>query len=102
MFLFHDSKEAIQIFQARHIAHDRRNVFLNERGGLFQLFLSAPVNGDEKPTLHGGVVRARGTNPVLRIGFGITGRKTERVSGVSEGARRASADAPDTTRFREG
>jgi hypothetical protein len=52
MFLFHDSKEAVQIFQARHIAHDRRNVSLNERGGLFQLFLSAPSDYDMRTFIH--------------------------------------------------
>ena len=34
MLLFHDGIKAVQIFQARHVAHDRRNVFLDEGRGL--------------------------------------------------------------------
>ncbi len=52
MFLFHDSIEPVQIFQARHIAHDRRDVFLDERGGLLQLILSSPSDDDVRTFIH--------------------------------------------------
>src|SRR3984893_3238791 len=42
MFLFHNGIEAIQIFQPRHVACDRRNVSFDEGCGLLQLFLSSP------------------------------------------------------------
>src|SRR3978361_1391626 len=40
MFLFHGGIEPVQIFQARHVAHDRRNIALDEGCGLLQLSLS--------------------------------------------------------------
>src|SRR6266702_3968549 len=42
MFFFHDGIEPVQIFQARDVAHDRRNLSLDEGCGLLQLFLSTP------------------------------------------------------------
>src|SRR6202171_4768901 len=52
MFLFHDGIEPVQIFQARHIAHDRRNVSLDEGCGLLQLFLSSPSDHDVRTFFH--------------------------------------------------
>src|ERR1700678_852191 len=52
MFVFHDSIEPVQIFQARHIAHDRRNVSLDEGCGLLQLFLSSPSDHDVRTFFH--------------------------------------------------
>src|ERR1700693_5866820 len=52
MFLFHDSIEPVQIFQARHVAHDRRNVPLDEGCGLLQLFLSSPSDHDVRTFIH--------------------------------------------------
>src|SRR3954470_22883906 len=46
MFLFHNGIEPIQIFQARHVARDRRNITLDEGCGLLQLFLSSPGDYD--------------------------------------------------------
>src|ERR1700685_269787 len=42
LFLFHNGIKAIQIFQARYVACDRRNVSLDEGCGLLQLILSSP------------------------------------------------------------
>src|ERR1035437_8997009 len=52
MFLFHDGIEPVQIFQARHVAHDRRNVSLDEGCGLLQLFLSSPSDHDVCTLFH--------------------------------------------------
>src|ERR1700722_1987423 len=52
MFLFHDGIEPVQIFQARHVAHDRRNVSLDEGRGLLQLFLSSPSDHDVRTFFH--------------------------------------------------
>src|ERR1019366_2012590 len=52
MFLFHDGIEPVQIFQARHVAHDRRNVSLDEGCGLLQLFLSSPSDHDVRTFFH--------------------------------------------------
>jgi hypothetical protein len=52
MFLFHDGVEPVQIFQARHVAHDRRNVSLDEGCGLLQLFLSSPGDHDVRTFFH--------------------------------------------------
>ena len=42
MLLFHDGVEPIQIFQARHVAHDRRDVFPDKGCGILRaLFLFA-------------------------------------------------------------
>ena len=38
VFLFHDGVEPVQIVKARHVAHDCRNVFLDEGFGLFSSF----------------------------------------------------------------
>ena len=46
MFLLHDGIEPVQIFQTRHVAHDRRNVSIDEACGLLQLFLSSPGDHD--------------------------------------------------------
>src|SRR5882672_3487927 len=52
MFLFHDSIEPVQIFQARDVAHDRRNVSLDEGCGLLRLFLSSPNDHDVRTFFH--------------------------------------------------
>src|ERR1700681_1255087 len=52
MFLFHGGVEPVQILQARHIAHDRRNVSLDEGCGLLQLFLSSPSDHDVGTFFH--------------------------------------------------
>jgi len=52
MFLFHDGIEPVQIFQVRHVAHDLRNVSLDEGCGLFQLFLSSPSDHDVSTFFH--------------------------------------------------
>ncbi|ESX97297.1 hypothetical protein X754_03000 [Mesorhizobium sp. LNJC403B00] len=44
----YDGIEAIQIFQERHVTHDRRNAFHDEGCGLVQLFLSSPGNHDAR------------------------------------------------------
>ena len=62
MFLFHDGIEPIQIFQARHVAHDRRNVSLDEGCGLLQLFLSSPSDHDVRTFFHEALGRGQ-TNP---------------------------------------
>ena len=41
MFLFHDSIEPVQIFQARHVARDRRDISPDKGCGLLELFLSS-------------------------------------------------------------
>src|ERR1019366_5145177 len=46
------SIEPVQIFQARHVAHDRRNVSLDEGCGLLQLFLSSPSDHDVRTFFH--------------------------------------------------
>src|SRR5580700_5395904 len=50
MFLFHDGIEPVQIFQARNVAHDRRNVCLDRGCGLLQLFLSSSCDHDVAPS----------------------------------------------------
>src|SRR3984885_13046532 len=52
MLLFHDGIEPVQIFQARHVAHDRRNVSLDEGCRLLELFLSAPSDHDVRTFFH--------------------------------------------------
>src|ERR1700721_1011097 len=52
MFLFHDSIEPVQIFQARDVAHDRRHVSLDEGWGLLQLFLPSPPENDVRTFFH--------------------------------------------------
>jgi hypothetical protein len=52
MFLFHDGIEPVQIFQARHVACDRRNVSLDEGCGLFQLLLSSASDYDVRAFFH--------------------------------------------------
>jgi hypothetical protein len=58
------------------------------------------VNGCEKPTLNGGVnQRYEWSRSAERFGNGLR-EDREALPGASEGARRASADAPDAARFR--
>src|ERR1700760_994995 len=52
MFLFHNRVEPVQIFQARHVAHHRRNVCFDRGCGLFQLFLSSPCDHDGGAFVH--------------------------------------------------
>src|ERR1700677_1754651 len=52
MLLFHDGIEPVQIFQARHVAHDRRNVSLDEGCRLLQLFLLSPSDHDVRTFFH--------------------------------------------------
>jgi len=52
MFLFHDGIEPVQIFQARHVARDRRNVSPDKGYGFFKLFLSSPSNYDVRTLFH--------------------------------------------------
>ena len=52
MLLFHDSIEPVQIFQARHVARDRRNVSPDKGCGLFQLFLSSASDHDMRTFFH--------------------------------------------------
>jgi hypothetical protein len=52
MFLFHDGIEPVQIFQARHVAHDRRNVSIDEACGLLQFFLPSPGDNDVRTFFH--------------------------------------------------
>jgi hypothetical protein len=52
MFLFHDGIEPVQIFQARHVTHDRRNVSLHEGSRLLQLFLSSASDHDVRTFFH--------------------------------------------------
>src|SRR5580698_5425413 len=59
MFLFHDSKEAVQIFQTRHVAHDRRNVSLDGGGGLLELFLPSPGDHDVRTFFHEALGRGQ-------------------------------------------
>src|SRR5476649_667618 len=42
----------VQIFQARHVAHDRRNVSLDEGCGFLQLLLSSPSDHDVGTFFH--------------------------------------------------
>ena len=62
MFLSHEGIEPVQIFQARHVAHDRRNVSLDEGCGLLQLFLSAPSDHDVRTFFHEALGRGQ-ANP---------------------------------------
>src|SRR6202142_2311465 len=59
MFLFHDGIEPVQIFQARHVAHDCRNVFLDGGGSLLQLFLSSPCDHDVGAFVHEALGRGQ-------------------------------------------
>ena len=59
MFLFHDGIEPVQIFQARHVAHDRRNVSLDEGCGLFQLLLSSSGDHDVRAFFHEALGRGQ-------------------------------------------
>src|ERR1035438_5372967 len=52
MLLFHDGIEPVQIFQARHVAHDRRKVFLDEGCRPLQLFLLSPSDHDVRTFFH--------------------------------------------------
>src|ERR1700691_3922030 len=52
MFLFHDGIKPVQIFQARHVAHDHRNVSLDEGSSLLQLFLPSPSDHDVRTFFH--------------------------------------------------
>src|SRR5512140_2150265 len=52
MLLFHDGIEPVQIFQARHVAHDRRKVSLDDGCRLLQLFLSSPSDHDVRTFFH--------------------------------------------------
>ena len=46
MFLLHDGIKPVQILQARHVAHDRRNVSRNGGRGLLQFLLSSSGDHD--------------------------------------------------------
>src|ERR1700677_1163068 len=59
MFLFHDGIEPIEIFQARHAAHDRRNVSLDECWGLLQLFPASPSDHDVRAFFHEALGRGQ-------------------------------------------
>src|SRR4051812_26883297 len=52
MFLFHDGIEPVQIFQARHVAHHRRNVTVDEGCGLLQFLLSSSSDHDVSTFFH--------------------------------------------------
>src|SRR5579884_1809379 len=52
MFLFHDGIEPVQIFQARYVTHDGRNVSLDEGSRLLQLFLSSASDHDVRTFFH--------------------------------------------------
>jgi hypothetical protein len=52
VFLLHDGIEPIQIFQTRHVAHDRRNVFRDEGRGVLQLFFASPGDHDVRAFVH--------------------------------------------------
>src|ERR1700683_4836990 len=52
MFLFHDGIEPVQIFQARHVAHDRRDISPDKGCGLFQFFLSSASDHDVRAFFH--------------------------------------------------
>src|SRR5215475_10992119 len=52
MLLFHNGIEPVQIFQARYVARDRRDVSPDKGCGLFQLFLSSASDHDVGTFFH--------------------------------------------------
>ena len=64
MFLFHDGIEPVQIFQARHVACDRRNVSPDKGCSFFKLFLSSPSDHDVRTFFHEALGRGQ-ANPCL-------------------------------------
>jgi hypothetical protein len=52
MFLFHDGIEPVQIFQARHVTRDRRNVSPDKGCSFFKVFLSSAGDHDVRAFFH--------------------------------------------------
>jgi hypothetical protein len=52
VLLFHNSIELVQIFQARHVARDRRNVSPDKGCSFFQVFLSSASDHDVRTFFH--------------------------------------------------
>src|SRR3546814_227993 len=59
MLLLHGRVEPIQIFQARYVAYDRRNVSSDEGCGRLQLFLSSPGDHDMRAFFHEALGRGQ-------------------------------------------
>src|ERR1700683_5517043 len=52
MFLFHRDKEPVQIFQARYVARDRRDISPDTGCDLLELFLSSASDYDVRAFFH--------------------------------------------------
>src|SRR3546814_13580298 len=59
MLLLHGRVEPIQIFQARYVAYDRRNVSSDEGCGRLQLFISSPGDHDMRAFFHEALGRGQ-------------------------------------------
>src|SRR3546814_18638143 len=63
MLLLHGRVEPIQIFHARYVAYDRRNVSSDEGCASLQLFLSSPVDHDLRAFFNQALVRGQPPPP---------------------------------------